>query len=250
MAKTITPNAERINWNIFTKSEAIKTIDGIEVEPIRVELLPEIKAKFQVKIKFAQDEPKILNLPQTIHSIYPIILQRKPKIIIHGYLNRKTGDCHYVIVKEKQREPLSTKKMAFNLMGFHVFSLAGQVKRIVGSTGQYSRHLRQEMQDALRPSELLKKPDYAKDQAFLASWTDEDVKRSVKQTTIFSILFISIGLILTALGMIGVISLHYVFLLPFFVLPLFLLQQRYEAKHRQRIKFLPYLKRLIVFKGF
>ncbi|MFT6836008.1 MAG: hypothetical protein ACJA0H_002051, partial [Francisellaceae bacterium] len=229
--------------------KSIKTVSGIKIKPLVVNELPQPKDKFQVQITFAGGDPKILNLPQTIHAIYPIILQAKPKIIMHGYLDRNTGECNYIIAKQKERKQINTKSVTFGLFGFHVFSIAGQMKRMLGSTGQISRSLSNDVRENLNPRELFKKPDYHKDQEFLASWSHEDVERSVKQSTIFASLFFGIGTLLTILSIIGIFSVRYYFLIPFFALTLFMLQQRYEAKYRQRIKIFAYLWQLIKLKG-
>jgi hypothetical protein len=250
MAKSKNQNVGKVNWNIFAKSEAIKTIAGIEVQPIVVKEKPDLKAKLQVQIKFPKDsEPKLLNLPQTVHSVYPIILQKHPKIIMHGQLNRENGDCDYIIAMKEERASVGVKNVASNVFGFHIFSIAGQMKRMIGTTGQYSNYVRKDIQENLNPRELFKRPDYEKDQAFLSSWVDKDVKRMVIQTTIFSVLFSFFGLFFGVLNLIGYLEFSYYFLIPFFMMAFFMLQQRYEAKYRKRTKVFSYFWKLISFKG-
>ena len=238
-----------IQWNIYAETCTIKAVQGIEIEPIQLKELPAEKEKFQVLIRMPNHPDRILNLPQIIHSIYPVVLDDKPRTVIHGTLNRKTGLCEYVIAIKRDSK-VTKKDVVTGVFGLGVFPLARRVKRLSGTPLSYASDVFDEAKRSLRPSKLFaSKSNREEDQKFLSSWSDEFAETATKR---YGYMAIACGFISFCYLIVGILCLMpstlYV-AIPTLFFTTIMLHRRYEAKNRTRVHFFKYIFKLVSLKG-
>lgn len=167
---------------IFTKILCLLTV--LPILPLkRYDILTRLKrAKYSGHISEKNEDKKTLNIPHYISSFYPVILEDKPRVILHGYFNSNTGDCYYTIAtrlikninvvtkrqmiysKAKEKSKLAT---ALNLSTLYLFkdikSISKKVARVAYKPTSISSHVAKDMK-SVKP--LFSLPDYKKIKLF------------------------------------------------------------------------------------
>ncbi|MBK2124439.1 hypothetical protein [Fangia hongkongensis] len=254
-----------IKWNIYENPVSFDCVANITIETIRYIDAPEKGQSIQVTYQRKNEDKKTLNIPHYISSFYPVILEDKPRVILHGYFNSNTGDCYYTIAtrlikkhqcsnqktddlqqSKKKKSKLAT---ALNLSTLYLFkdikSISKKVARVAYKPTSISSHVAKDMK-SVKP--LFSLPDYKKDQAFLDRFTDEQSQKLTRMYTWLTALFLFIPYpYLWYFNLYGQ-SMGYIFIGIMYFIALIALRARYEAKYKKRTKVFEFVWKLMTWR--
>jgi hypothetical protein len=182
-----------IKWNLYDPRINSISVRDIVFKPFKYEKIPSPKEKIKVIVKIGDSELKILNLPQNINQIYPVILVSNPRIVIYGFFNRYNGNLNYFVqVKVNENE---NKKIFSSVFGLGFIPLYKKVKRMSYTPikSRYSYHVFMDAKDAIKSFKTRKKKDIELNN-YLKTFSEEDRIRKAKSYSFFSILFFIIFL--------------------------------------------------------
>lgn len=260
-------NITELKWNIHSLPVTFACVGGIEIETIQCVASLQKKQSLQVIYRKQGEDDKTLNIPQNISSFYPVILQDKPRIVLHGHYNAETGDCYYTIAvrflkkhrSEQEQQAKATQQVTkkkknklatfFNVSTLYLFkdmkSIGKKVSRVAYKPMSMTSSVAHDMQQ-VKP--LLSFPDYERDQAFLNQFTDEQSQKLTRMYTWLTALFIFVPYpYLWYFDLYGK-GMGYFFIGIMYFLALMAVRARYEAKYRKRTKVFEFLWKLVTWR--
>lgn len=240
-------NYVHLHWNAYSnKQKVMQVFDFLTFESIPVDQANAKQPKIQLKTILADAPDQVLNLPHKVQKFYPVILCNNPKTVIHGEFNDATGDCNYTVVHEKPQS--IAKNTALAVFSLHPLSLTRKLTRLFGKPFSYTGTVVTDTKQSLR--NIFKKPDYARDQAYLSTWTDATSDKLTKMYGYYAAFFFISPVIYLVLSWFMQFQPAFILFLPLWLLALMSLHRRYEAKYRQRTKLRHYFLKLFTFRGF
>ena len=265
-------NITELKWNAYSAPVTFACVGDIEIEtipcePLQRKVKKQKKQSIQVIYRKKGENVKTLNIPQNISSFYPVILQDKPRIVLHGHFNADTGDCYYIIAvrflkkhkSEEEQQAIATQQVAkkkksklatfFNVSTLYLFkdmkSIGKKVSRVAYKPMSMSSSVAHDMKQ-VKP--LLSFPDYERDQAFLNQFTDEQSQKLTRMYTWIAALFIFVPYpYLWYFDLYGK-GMGYFFIGIMYFIALVAVRARYEAKYRKRTKVFEFLWKLITWR--
>ncbi|WP_203249709.1 hypothetical protein [Cysteiniphilum marinum] len=261
-------NTTILRWNVYGKVSAFSCIGDIDIQTIKHTDALSKEHKIQVIYHKQGEEEKILNIPQHVSHLYPVILHDQPRLVIYGQCYSNTGDCHYVIEERqiksvdgknnefKESQTAKAKRTKKSKLGtlFHVstlyifkdmLSIGRKVKRVAYKPTSISSRVVKDLKD-VKP--LFSFPDYERDQRFLDRFTDEQSQKLTRMYTCLAGLFVFIPYPylwyydLYGKGM----GLFFIGIMYF--LALMCVRARYEAKYKKRTKVFEFLWKLVMWR--
>jgi hypothetical protein len=235
-------------WNLYHDSDVITLNDHIAVMPIAYESSVKVEDEIIINIKMEGYGWRSLTLPQHIKKIYPIVLQDKsPRIVIFGQFDKETGVADYTVAS-KQPQPIKATSIVKGVLGLHIFSTVGQMKRIIGRPFQTSSEIGKDVMETLSPRNFIGKKKL--DESILDCMSDKEHKFRMKMCNITIIVSL-----ISAIVLLGIYFATDRFIYAFMAyLPMLILItnlfKRLNLKHRKFHSWGAFISKLITFKIF